>query len=373
MSQIPYKIVGGVNFYARREIKDILAYLKMIDNPNDDLGVRRIINVPKRGIGQTSIDRIQSYADDGGISFYEAMQQVDKITSIKRGAAKVHEFAEFAYSLTEAAKEMSLADLMDYIIDKTGYVDELKAENTEEANNRIENIQELYNKIVTYEENAEDPSLRDFLQEVSLVADIDSLDDNADYVVLMTLHAAKGLEFNNVYLAGMEDGLFPSYMCITADDPSDLEEERRLCYVGITRARKHLTLTAAKMRMTRGETQYNAVSRFVGEIPKELIAGYVPKSREEKEVLSFNTPPKKDRSIMRARPYANAFTKGADLGVKAASDLGYTVGDRVRHTKFGDGEVLEIANGGRDFEVTVLFDGPGQKKMFASFAKLKKI
>ena len=373
MSQIPYKIVGGVNFYARREIKDILAYIKMIDNPNDDLGVRRIINVPKRGIGQTSIDRIQSYADDGGISFYEAMQQVDKITSIKRGAAKVHEFAEFAYSLTEAAKEMSLADLMDYIIDKTGYVDELKAENTEEANNRIENIQELYNKIVTYEENAEDPSLRDFLQEVSLVADIDSLDDNADYVVLMTLHAAKGLEFNNVYLAGMEDGLFPSYMCITADDPSDLEEERRLCYVGITRARKHLTLTAAKMRMTRGETQYNAVSRFVGEIPKELIAGYLPKSREEKEVLSFNTPPKKDRSIMRARPYANAFTKGADLGVKAASDLGYTVGDRVRHTKFGDGEVLEIANGGRDFEVTVLFDGPGQKKMFASFAKLKKI
>ncbi len=373
MSQIPYKIVGGVNFYARREIKDILAYLKMIDNPIDDLGIRRIINVPKRGIGQTSIDRIQEYADDGGISFYEAMLQVQNITAIKRGGAKIQEFAEFAESLTKAAQEMSIADLMNHIIEETGYVDELKAENTEEANNRIENIQELYNKIVTYEENAEEPSLRDFLQEVSLVADIDSLDESADYVVLMTLHAAKGLEFNNVYLVGMEDGLFPSYMCITADDPSEMEEERRLCYVGITRARKHLTLTAAKMRMTRGEVQYNAISRFVSEIPKELVAGYIPKSRQEREELSFNTPVKKDKSIMRAKPYANAFTKGADMGVKSASDLGYDVGDRVRHSKFGDGEVLEIVNGGRDFEVTVLFDGPGQKKMFASFAKLRKV
>ena len=368
-SRIPYKIVGGVNFYARREIKDMIAYLSMTDNPADDLAIRRIINVPKRGIGQTSIDRLQEYADINEISFYDAMLIAESIPSIKRGAAKIKEFADFAMELKQAADTMRISELMKFIIDKTGYVEELRNEKTLEADTRIENIEELYNKVINYEETAEEVSLSGFLQEV----DIDSMDEDSDYAVLMTLHSAKGLEFDNVYMVGMEDGLFPSYMCITSDDPTEVEEERRLCYVGITRAQKHLFMTAAKMRMVRGETQYNGISRFVKEVPKELIDGYIPKTYGEK--LMFNTPEKKSYSVK--KPYSagvsSAAVKGKDLVIKDASALGYKVGDRIVHTKFGEGVVTEIEEGGRDFEVTVIFDGPGQKKMFASFAKLKKV
>ncbi|MCR5784972.1 MAG: UvrD-helicase domain-containing protein [Eubacterium sp.] len=369
---IPYKIVGGVNFYARREVKDMIAYLTMIDNSLDDLAIRRIINVPKRGIGQTSIDRVQEYADENGISFYDAISECENISTIKRGASKIREFADFAEGLKKASETMSLSSLMKEIIDKTGYVEELRAERTVEADTRIENIEELYNKVVSYEEGEDEPTLSGFLQEVSLVADIDSMEDDADYAVLMTLHSAKGLEFDNVYMVGMEDGLFPSYMCITSDDPTEIEEERRLCYVGITRAKKHLTMTAAKMRMVRGETQYNGVSRFVNEVPKNLVEGFIPKSYSEREKLNFNAPEKREPSYLKSKPYALTYSKGSDFGIKDASALGYDVGDRVIHTKFGEGVVEEIAEGGRDFEVTVTFDGPGRKKMFASFAKLKK-
>ncbi len=269
---IPYRIFGGVNFYARREIKDMLAYLKTIDNAADDLAVRRIINVPKRGIGATTISRVQDYADENGISFYESLKQAEEIPTIKRAAAaKVSPFVTFVQMMRSKVPLLSIETLMQEVIEMTGYVAELEAEDTDEARERIENIDELISKIAAYEQSEDMPTLSGFLEEVALVADIDSLTEGSDYVALMTLHSAKGLEFPNVYLSGMEDGLFPSYMTITSDDPSEIEEERRLCYVGITRAQEHLTLTAARLRMIRGETQYNKVSRFVKEIPKELL------------------------------------------------------------------------------------------------------
>ncbi len=275
-ANIPYKIVGGVNFYARREIKDLLSYLKTVDNGKDDLAVRRIINVPKRGIGLTSVNRVQEYAASREISFYEALQAADLIPGIGRGLAKLESFTALIEHYKADAQEMSVSDLMKEIIEETGYIESLENEDAEEAEARMENIDELISKIVAYEEMCGDmdmpATLGGFLEEVALVADIDSLDENSDYVVLMTLHSAKGLEFPHVYLAGLEDGLFPSYMSITSDDLEDIEEERRLCYVGITRAEEELTLTCARRRMVRGETQYNRMSRFLKEIPVELVS-----------------------------------------------------------------------------------------------------
>ena len=223
---IPYKIVGGVNFYSRKEVKDLLSYLKTIDNARDDLAVRRIINVPKRGIGAASISKVQMYAQDRGMSFYSALSMAADVPGMGKAEAKIRPFVEFIESMKAKAAIVSVSELLEEIIKETGYVSELEAEGTDEAQARIENIDELISKAVAYEESTDEPSLNGFLEEVSLVADIDSLDENSDYVVLMTLHSAKGLEFPNVYLAGMEDGLFPSYMSITSDDAnSEIEEE----------------------------------------------------------------------------------------------------------------------------------------------------
>lgn len=249
MANIPYKLVGGVNFYARKEIKDLLAYLKTVDNARDDLAVRRIINVPKRGIGATTLGRVQDYAAERSMSFYDALREADQIPSLGRAASKVEPFVTFIQTLRSKLEYLSPSELLKDIIENTGYVEELRAEGTEEAEARIENIDELITKVVTYEEENEEPTLSGFLEEVALVADIDSVDGGDNQVLLMTLHSAKGLEFPYVYLAGMEDGIFPSYMTITADDPTEIEEERRLCYVGITRAMKDLTLTCAQQRM----------------------------------------------------------------------------------------------------------------------------
>ena len=269
---IPYKIVGGVNFYARREIKDLLAYLKTIDNGRDDVAVRRIINVPKRGIGLTTINRIQESATERGIGFYEALLAPGLIAGVGRSATKLDSFAALIEYFKTLAEEMNITDLLQEVIEKTGYVESLENEDKEEAKTRKENIDELISKAATYEESCQDKdekaTLSGFLEEVALVADIDSLDEDQEYVVLMTLHSAKGLEFSRVYLAGMEDGLFPGYMSINAGDREELEEERRLCYVGITRAEQELTLTSARRRMVHGETQYNPMSRFVKEIPR---------------------------------------------------------------------------------------------------------
>lgn len=371
-ANVPYKIVGGVNFYARREVKDLLAYLKTIDNGKDDLAVRRIINVPKRGIGLTTINRVQESAQTREIGFYEALGGLDLIAGIGRGAAKLESFVAMIEYFKSQAEKLSISDLMKEILETTTYIESLEAEGKEEAENRIENIDELLSKIATYEESCEDerPTLSGFLEEVALVADIDSLDESSDYVVLMTLHSAKGLEFPHVYMAGMEDGIFPSYMTITGDDPEELEEERRLCYVGITRAREDLTLTCARRRMIRGETQYNKKSRFLKEIPVHLLnVGSV--DEDEAEIPSQNAYMKAKQSF-HSKAFAQTKPK-RQFTVTQQDTLDYEVGDRVRHQKFGEGLVTGITEGGRDFEVTVEFDHVGIKKMFASFAKLQKI
>lgn len=398
-ANIPYKIFGGVNFYARKEVKDLLAYLKTIDNGQDDLAVRRIINIPKRGIGAASINKVALYAQEQEISFYDALCVAEQVPGLGKAAAKIRPFVLFIQSMKAKAKLLSVADLLQEVIETTGYVRELEAEGTDEAEARIENIDELISKAVDYAEGEEAPTLNGFLENVALVADIDSFDENSDYVVLMTLHSAKGLEFPNVYLAGLEDGLFPSYMSITSDNSqAEIEEERRLAYVGITRAKKNLTITSARVRMVRGQTQYGKVSRFVREIPPELLSGkiYEPKTKEEpieqstfqKARKAFRTVPSYGgsgygkevgegygstfRSSKATKPVYTKVENQRDFG-SVGGALSYQVGDRVRHIKFGDGEVMAIVSGGRDYEVTVDFDKAGTKKMFASFAKLKKI
>ena len=375
VSNIPYRIIGGVNFYARKEIKDLLCYLKTVDNASDDLAVRRIINIPKRGIGATTIGRVQAYAASQEISFYDALKAADEIPSIGKAAAKIRPFVLLIQSLRSKLGLISLTDLLDEILENTGYVKELQAEGTEEAKARIENIDELISKIADYEQGEEEPTLSGFLEEVALVADIDTLEEESNYVVLMTLHSAKGLEFSNVYLAGMEDGLFPSYMSIVSETAAeDIEEERRLAYVGITRAKEYLTLTCAKERMVRGDIQFNKVSRFVKEIPEELLKK--PQSRETQKPQERHHRPSygKGREAFMAKPMAAASTYNPpkNFGNGPKETLSYTVGDRVSHVKFGKGTVTLIVEGGRDFEVTVDFDSAGVKKMFAAFAKLKK-
>lgn len=378
-SNIPYKIVGGINFYARREIKDLLAYLKTIDNGKDDLAVRRIINVPKRGIGLTTINRIQESAAMREIGFYDALKGVDLIPEVKRSAAKIDSFVALIEYFRSRVDQCSILELMKEILEMTAYVDILEAEDKETAEARKENIDELLSKIATYEEKCADEGKRadlsGFLEEVALVADIDSLDEEQDYVVLMTLHSAKGLEFPQVYLVGMEDGLFPSYMTISSDDKDELEEERRLCYVGITRAEKELTMTCARCRMLRGQTQYNKVSRFLGEVPMELLeTGKKAFTMEEKKVPVQNSY-SQAKQAFRKQPFQSGSTlvKGKQQFASAKEQgLSYGVGDRVRHIKFGLGTVKEITEGGRDYEVSVEFDNFGLKRMFASFAKLQK-
>ena len=375
LANIPYKIVGGVNFYARKEIKDLLSYMKTIDNAADDLAVRRILNVPKRGIGATTIGRVQEYADHMQVSFYDALRVSEEIPSIGRAQSKIDGFVTFIQSLKSKAAAYTVQELLEEIIDLTGYADELREEDTEESRARLENIDELISKTVSYQEamaaEGREASLSGFLEEIALIADIDSVDPDQDYVLLMTLHSAKGLEFPYVYLAGMEDGVFPSSMCIFSADLSDMEEERRLCYVGITRAMKDLTLTCAQQRMIRGETPYNRVSRFVREIPRELVElGHT--IQEKKPKIQETSSGKSSYMQMKMAFQSKAF-QPQSFTVKKADSLDYEVGDTVRHVKFGVGIVKDIVEGGRDYEVTVDFDRVGIKKMFAGFAKLKKI
>lgn len=379
---IPYRIYGGINFYSRKEIKDILAYLKTIDNGMDEIAVRRILNVPKRGIGATSVGKIQAYADEQNIGFYEALKQAEDIPGLGRSASKITPFTDLIRLFRAELHELSIVRLINDIIEKTGYMDYL-AENDspEEVEERRANIDELISKAATYEDVEETPTLSGFLEEVALVADIDNMDDNNNVVSLMTLHSAKGLEFPIVYLAGMEDGLFPSYMCIDSDDPSELEEERRLCYVGITRAKQKLIMSAAKVRMVRGETHMNKVSRFISEIPAELMVNST-QGPAHKILTSdgtdkdhFHLPPRK-AGESRFQSFQHDVLKEDIFDKKPSAGnvgLGYGIGDKVRHIKFGTGTVKEIKNGGRDYEVTVDFENGGTKKMFASFAKLQKI
>lgn len=431
MKGIPYQVVGGVNFYSRKEIKDILAYLKTIDNGKDDVAVKRIINVPKRGIGATTILRVQEYADERNISFYDALREADQIMTIGKSASKLKPFVTMIQAFRSKLEFFNLEDLVKDILDTTGYVRELEASDAEDAEDRIGNIDELISKAAAYDESHEESILSEFLEEVALVADIDQVSDDNNKVLLMTLHSAKGLEFPHVYLAGLEDGVFPSYMTITADDPLEIEEERRLAYVGITRAKDDLTITCARQRMIQGETQYNPVSLFVKEIPPLLLDHKLPKPKirvyddygedgggysrsgrawessndhggmtggsgysrsgagsyqrqfgKDADVI-FDKPqavarPKAvavpKRTAYEDQPYITRTTaKIAEQAASSGGSLGYEQGDRVRHLKYGEGTVMKIESGARDYQVTVVFDEVGQKIMYAGFAKLKKV
>lgn len=390
---VPYRIYGAVNFYARKEIKDILAYLKTIDNARDEVAVRRIINVPKRGIGAATIEKAAAYAEDNDLSFYAAAANGSKIPGLAKATiGKLDNFCTLISAFRAKAMQMSIKELISDIVESIRYEEYLADDDEpDEIADRMSNINELISKAAAYEENTDMPTLSGFLEEVALVADIDNMDENNNVVSLMTLHSAKGLEFPIVYLAGMEDGNFPSYMAITSDDKSDLEEERRLCYVGITRARQRLVLSMAKQRMVRGEMMLCKQSRFISEIPPQLLSesgqgirkpvafsddkGIRAAEAAMREALPWNRPAAKKNSAVWNKPAISMadIQKGAPKVAASLDELGYAVGDRVKHVKFGDGTVQNIVSGGRDFEVTVQFDSAGVKKMFASFAKLVKI
>ena len=409
---VPYDVIGSINFYARKEIKDILAYLKTIDNAVDDLSVKRIINIPKRGIGNTTISKVQAFADANMMSFYDALEIAEHIPSIGKSALKLEPFVTMIRAFRGKKEFYSLEELVKDVLDSTGYIKDLQESGEEDAEERIENINELISKVVIYEETAEEPTLSGFLEEVALVADIDRMEDNPDRVLLLTLHAAKGLEFDRVYLAGVEDGLFPSYMAITDTDPTAIEEERRLAYVGITRAKKILTISCARARMLRGEMQYNPVSRFVREIDEAIMDNRPLSGRprdfdfyeeDSPQKLSFKSKPfstegvsslsaglgatrpvnavyAKPKAIVRPKktelenqPFITKGVGALQKGVAAGEPLLYGVGDRVSHIKYGLGTVTAIEKGPRDYQVTVQFDSAGQKVMYAAFAKLKKV
>ena len=367
---IPYAIVRGISFYDRKEIKDLMSYLKVVDSGMDDLSVKRIINVPKRGIGQTTINRLQEFAILNQMSFLDAVFNADEIPEVTRAFAKLHKFADMIEEFREYASEHEISELLEHILDVTQYRAELEAEGTDESISRLEDIEELFNDIAYYEEEEENPNLRDFLAEkdmYTLNAGIDNLEDENNKVLLMTLHNAKGLEFNNVFLGGMEEGVFPGFGAMMSGDESEIEEERRLCYVGITRAKERLFLSAAKRRMLRGQTQYNRRSRFIDEIPGQYL-DTEQRVSEQRVVKNTERPAKYQYGAKAGKPY-----NLSDFKVKPVGELDYQVGDRVKHIKFGVGTVQEITKGGRDFEVAVEFDRVGRKKMFASFAKLKKV
>ncbi len=378
---VPYRIYGAVNFYARKEIKDVLAYLKTIDNARDEVAVRRIINVPKRGIGLTTLEKASVFAEDNDISLYAAVARGSEIPSLSKAAAgKLDNFCMLISELRAKSRELSIKEMISEIINDVKYEEYLADDDEpDEIADRMQNISELISRAAAYEETADMPTLSGFLEEVALVADIDNMDENNNIVSLMTLHSAKGLEFPCVYLAGMEDGTFPSYMAIQSDDKSDLEEERRLCYVGITRARKRLVLSMAKQRMIRGEMMLCKQSRFINEIPKELLLESGQGIRKPQSFSSEAAVRLAENAMRAGLPWnrpadrMSAVKKGAPQVAASEDELGYTKGDRVRHVKFGEGTVTNIAYGGRDFEVTVQFDTAGVKKMFASFAKLVKI
>ena len=367
---IPYAIVRGISFYDRKEIKDLMSYLKVVDSGMDDLSVKRIINVPKRGIGQTTINRLQEFAILNQMSFLDAVFNADEIPEVARALAKLHKFADMIEEFREYASEHEISELLEHILDVTQYRAELEAEGTDESISRLEDIEELFNDIAYYEEEEENSNLRDFLAEkdmYTLNAGIDNLEDENNKVLLMTLHNAKGLEFNNVFLGGMEEGVFPGFGAMMSGDESEIEEERRLCYVGITRAKERLFLSAAKRRMLRGQTQYNRRSRFIDEIPGQYL-DTEQRVSEQRVVKNTERPAKYQYGAKAGKPY-----NLSDFKVKPVGELDYQVGDRVKHIKFGVGTVQEITKGGRDFEVAVEFDRVGRKKMFASFAKLKKV
>ncbi len=400
---IPYKIIGGLKFYERKEIKDIIAYLRLIQNTNDNLSLRRIINEPKRGIGKTSLDKIETISNETGIPMYEIIKKADEF-GLNRVFINSREFINVIEELKAKKDDMNISDLIKEILRKSGYTKALEDENTIEAENRIENLDEFLTVAIEFEEEEAENGLSQFLEGITLSSDIDDLDEDADYVTLMTLHSAKGLEFPVVFLVGMEEGIFPGYKSIS--EPKELEEERRLCYVGITRAKEYLFLTCSRQRTIFGSTSYNQVSRFLEEIPEELLEGY-----EE----AFGETTNKDR-MFEDSSYKWSYGNNGNGKVKsykidtkepvmAASKVNssnnnnfmfrtaesflsnlnkkknnttvdlsqYKAGMRIYHKKFGEGTINNVEPEDDDLKVDINFDKVGHKRLMAKFANLEII
>jgi len=364
---IPYRLLGGVPFYNRKEIRDLMCYLKVLYNPADDVALKRIINVPKRGIGNTTVEKLSDYAIQNGMSFYEALYNIKDISELKSRSKKVLDFAALISDLQEEALKKNISDLIETVMLKTGYKEELEKEASEEALGRIENLNELVSKAVEFEESYENPDLASFLEEVALVADIDNYSENDNAVVLMTLHSSKGLEFPSVFIAGFEEGIFPSYRSIIDTNPNAVEEERRLCYVGITRAKKRLFLTCAKSRMQHGQTISNMPSRFIKELPQEFIDKDILSKKKIVEKNNTNQELGKRRTVMK-----NYAAYSAVLSPKNV-EIDFNIGDKVRQSKYGEGIVRDIVPAGADYEVTVEFPEAGTKKFMARLSDFKKI
>ncbi|MDD3394482.1 MAG: DNA helicase PcrA [Clostridia bacterium] len=382
---IPYRLFGGVRFYERKEIRDILSYLKVLANPADTIALRRIINVPKRGIGEASIDKVAAFAEEHNISLFAALTRMEEITELKTRVSKFRDFYAVITSLQEEAGVLSAAELIDTVVKRSGYFQLLMGEGTEEALTRLQNIDEFVNKAVEYDKTNPEGGLNGFLEEVSLVADIDSYEAGEDAAVLMTLHSAKGLEFPYVFMIGMEEGMFPTFRAVMYGGEKDIEEERRLCYVGITRAREELFLTHAKSRMQHGITQYNPPSRFLKEIPEELVdmptreVSDMAKKYAMKDSMKLSpiTSIKQQQTGGRGtgKPANYRTSSLARRTIPAPKDfvLEYQEGDKVRAPKYGIGVVKSIQSGGADFEVEVSFGEKGTRKFMAKLSKLIKV
>ena len=393
---VPYKIIGGLKFYERKEIKDIIAYLRLIHNTADNLSLKRIINEPKRGVGKTSIDNISEIAEKNNISMYEAIKNAEQY-GLNRVFLNTREFIQVIEELINIKNEISISELIKETLNKTGYTKALENENTIEAENRIENLEEFLTVAIEFEEQFAENSLAEFLEGITLSSDIDGMEETEDSITLMTLHSAKGLEFPVVFLVGMEEGIFPGYKSI--GEPKELEEERRLCYVGITRAKNSLFLSLAKQRTMFGSTSCNSVSRFINEIPKELLEGYEEAFAEKRQEYKdtsykweyggnmFNSNPVKTYNIGSPEKIgvaakstngytfrtAESFLNNLNKKQETVQSMQYEAGQRVYHKKFGEGTINYVEEEGQDYKVDITFDKAGHKRLMAKFAGLEII
>lgn len=366
-SGIAYKIVGGLRFYDRKEIRDVISYLQLINNNSDYLRLRRVINEPKRGIGETTLNNASEIAAELGVSVYEVISHADEYAALSRAANKLKIFCGIIDELTEYAEDASISDIFEEMLIKTGYRAALTAEG-EGAEDRLQNVDEFASTIAQYELENDEPSLSDFLEQIALVSDIDTVDTSEDRVIMMTVHSAKGLEFNYVYLPGMEEGIFPGNQSIYAGT-EEIEEERRLAYVAITRAKKRLTITNAYTRMLYGSTNRNMQSRFLKEIPEELC---------EFSGAARYTVSKSDYSFSGGGDYRpqrkSTYSSSAYTSPSAAkSENTYTAGQRVRHKTFGEGMIISVTPMGGDTMLEIAFDGIGTKRIMSGYAKLTVI